>query len=105
MSARLAVLEEWARFVAEEPEDDAMRERQQHVARAVLILVPQVKAEWKAEGVAEGARSVLRRVLARRRLVLTAEEEARIDASQDAATLERWIEQALDASRAAEALR
>ncbi len=105
----LAVLQEFARFVAEVPEDDAMRQHQQNVARAVLILAPQVKAEVKAEGKAEGVtdgeRAALRLVLVHRRLALTLEEEARIDACQDAATLERWIEQAMDASSAAEALR
>ena len=51
------------------------------------------------------ARSLLRRVLARRGLVTSAEDEARIDACSDLATLERWIVEAVTASEAGEALR
>ena len=50
-------------------------------------------------------RGALRRVLARRKLTLSAEDEARIDACADLATLERWLDQAVDAPTAAEALK
>jgi len=43
-------------------------------------------------------------VLARRKLPLTAEEEARIDACTNLPTLERWLDQAVEAKSAAEAL-
>jgi hypothetical protein len=59
----------------------------------------------EAEAVAVREQAALRRVLARRRLALTVDEEARIDGCQDAATLERWIEQAVDAASAADAFR
>jgi len=49
-------------------------------------------------------RVALRRVLARRALVLDADQEARIDQCTDLATLERWLDQAVVASSAAEAL-
>jgi hypothetical protein len=52
----------------------------------------------------ETARSALRRVLARRKLHLSAEDDARIEASTVLAELERWIEQAIDAASATEAL-
>jgi hypothetical protein len=67
-----------------------------------------VKAELAAEAAAKGrvaeARSALRRVLARRKLALSAEEEARIDACNSLSTLERWLEQAVEAKSTAEAL-
>jgi hypothetical protein len=58
-----------------------------------------------AEAARKEARSALRRVLSHRKLALSAEEEARIDACGDLEALERWHEQSLDASSAAEALR
>jgi hypothetical protein len=54
---------------------------------------------------AEEARHALRRVLVRRRLAVSPEDEARIDACTDLAELERWHDQAIDAASAAEALR
>jgi hypothetical protein len=51
------------------------------------------------------ARSALRRVLARRKLALAAEDGARIDACTELATLERWHDQAIDAQSADDALR
>ena len=51
------------------------------------------------------ARAALRRVLARRVLALSTEDEARIEACADLATLERWLDQAVVVSSAAEALR
>ncbi len=50
-------------------------------------------------------RSTLRRVLALRKLALSAEEEQRIDACTNLATLRRWHDQAVFAESAAEALR
>jgi flagellar biosynthesis/type III secretory pathway protein FliH len=51
------------------------------------------------------ARSALRRVLARRKLPLTAAQEAQIERCEEAATLERWLDQAITAGTAVEALR
>ena len=53
----------------------------------------------------EEAREGLHRVLAHRKLVASAEDEARIEACEDLATLHRWLDQAIDAPSAAEALR
>ena len=50
------------------------------------------------------ARSALRRVLARRGLPLSAEEEARVEACASVVTLERWLDEAVVAPSAAEAL-
>jgi hypothetical protein len=56
-----------------------------------------------AAGLAE-ARSAVRRVLARRKLALSPEDEARIGTETALATLERWLEQAVDAGSATAAL-
>jgi hypothetical protein len=50
------------------------------------------------------ARSALRRVLARRNLPLSAEHETRIDATDELTQLERWLDQAVTAPSADEAL-
>jgi hypothetical protein len=56
------------------------------------------------EGRTLEARKALRRVLARRQLAMSAEQEARIDACADLATLERWLDQAVTAASADESL-
>lgn len=48
---------------------------------------------------------MLRRVLARRALATSAEDEARIEACEELETLERWHDQAITATTATEALR
>jgi hypothetical protein len=58
----------------------------------------------KAGALREG-RKALRRVLAWKKLALTAEQEALIEACTDLALLERWQEQALPAATVADALR
>jgi hypothetical protein len=50
-------------------------------------------------------RSTLRRVLALRKLELSAEQEQQIAACADLETLRRWLDQAIFAESAAEALR
>jgi hypothetical protein len=64
------------------------------------MMLPEVNAEIRVAD----ARSALRRVLARRKLALSAADEARINACTDLPTLERWHEQAVEAQSAAEAL-
>ncbi len=68
-----------------------------------------VKGEGRDEGREEGrlvqARAALRRVLARRKLALSAEEDARIDGCASLEDLERWHDAAVDAASAADALR
>jgi hypothetical protein len=59
----------------------------------------------RQEGLRAGERSALRRVLALRKLVPSAEEEQQIDACSDLATLRRWHDQAVVAANATEALR
>lgn len=113
----IAVHEELLRFVLTKSEDPDIKARQKLIARVYLEMSPEAKAEVKAEMKAdmtneareEGrvleAQSVLRRVLAHRKLALGAEADARIDACTDLTTLERWHDQAVDAPSAAEALK
>jgi hypothetical protein len=58
----------------------------------------------KDEGWLGAERSALRRILARRKLSVSPEIEARIDACTDRTTLERWIDAAVDAPSAAAAV-
>ena len=59
----------------------------------------------KAEARLVGARAALRRVLARRKLALSADDDARIERCASLADLERWHDAAVDAGSAADALR
>ena len=99
--------EEMLRYVPR-TDDPEIRARQKHVARVLLDMDPELRAEVgnKAheEGRMVGARAALRRVLARRELSLSPEDEARIEACANLATLERWLDQAIVASSAADAL-
>jgi Uma2 family endonuclease len=63
-----------------------------------------VRSEGLEQGRLAEARSALRRVLARRNLPLSAEHEARIDATEELTQLERWHDQAVTAPSADEAL-
>jgi hypothetical protein len=80
-------------------------EQRARTAEWALETSPETREKVLREGRLEEARSSLRRVLARRRLLLTAEDGARIDACTELATLERWVEQAVDAASTADALR
>jgi hypothetical protein len=62
------------------------------------------RRQGRRKGQLELARSDLRRVLAVRKLALSAEGERRIDACSDLDTLGRWHDQAVLAASADEAL-
>jgi len=119
-----AVHEELLRFVLTKSEDPEVQARQKLVAKVYVDMTPEVKAEVTAEAVAaavaetkkaaskaaekahlERARSAVRRVLDHRKLTLSAEDEARLGACTDLGMLDRWLEQAVDAPSAADALR
>lgn len=101
------------RVETDEPE---VVERQRHLVKLLLAKDPELKqqitdqlqaAERKAvrkKGRISEARSILRRVLARRGLELSADDEARIDACTTLAMLEHWIDEAIVASSTAEVL-
>jgi hypothetical protein len=59
----------------------------------------------RLEGQLTEARKALRCVLAGRQLTLSQNDDARIDACPDLATLERWLDQAITARSGAEAMR
>jgi Putative restriction endonuclease len=67
-----------------------------------------LKSKNRDEGRDEGklieARTAVRRVLAKRKLVLSTADESRIDDCANLETLERWLENAIDAPSAAHAL-
>lgn len=56
------------------------------------------------KGIEKGVRASLRQVLAARRIVLTPEQEQRIESCSDLPTLERWLGSAVVALSASEAL-
>ena len=72
-----------------------------------IIIVDLVKSgedRGYERGRLDAARATLRRVLALRKLGLNADGEARIDACTELATLQRWLDQAVLAASADEAL-
>jgi hypothetical protein len=115
--------EEMLRYVPR-TDDPEIRARQKHVARVLLDMDPELREEVSGQALEEGrkqglkkglkkgvdkgrlieARTALRRVLALRKLPLSVEDGARIEACTDIATLERWHDQAVVASSVADAL-
>ncbi len=63
-----------------------------------------VRVTERVAGRLAEARSALRRVLARRKLALSPDDDARIESATDLADLERWLDQAVDAPTAQAAL-
>jgi hypothetical protein len=95
----------WRFGKVDDPEIEA---RRQHILRVLLDASPETKQELIEQGIAAGqlsqARAALRRVLVRRRLASSKDDDARIDACTDVATLERWHEQAFAATTVRDAL-
>jgi hypothetical protein len=89
-----------------EPDSPEMRERQRWLAKVLLKKDPELQQEIRSEALSDGrlleARSALRRVLARRGLIVRPEDDARVDACTDLAMLERWHDEAVVAKTAAE---
>jgi Trp operon repressor len=111
----MAFHEELFRFLMTKSEDPDVKARQALFRKLYVDMSPEVQAEVQAKVQAEvqaatakaraaEARSALRRVLARRKLALSADEEMRIDVCADLPTLERWHDQAVEAQSTAEAL-
>jgi hypothetical protein len=73
-------------------------------AEVIAEVTDEILEDGRQEGLVTEARSMLRRVLSRRKLALSAEDEARIDACADLPTLERWFDRAIEANTASEAL-
>jgi hypothetical protein len=98
-------------------DDPRIEARRQLILRALLKtspetrqeLIDQGRQEGREKGLEEGrlteARAVLRRVFAGRKLALSKTANARIDACVDLATLERWLDQAITARSASQAMK
>lgn len=87
------------------PDENPVYEaRRRKILEAMLDNTPDIRQRIVEEGRLTEARAMVRRVLARRGLALAPEDEARIDTCNDAATLERWHDQAVTAGSTAEAL-
>jgi len=107
-----AAHEDLRSYVFPKTDDPVIRARQRMIAEWAVESSPEMRDKLVGEGRTEGriegrieeARSSLRQVLALRRLALSAEEEARIDACGDLDTLRRWHDQAVVVASAAEAL-
>lgn len=98
-----SIREELLRYVAVTDDPDILS-RQEHMARVFLDLYPKVREEVQTDARIAEVRAILRRTFARRNLPLTPEDEAKIDACSDLATLERWHDEAVVAASAADAL-
>jgi hypothetical protein len=95
----------WRFGKTDDPEIEA---RQQHILDLLLEASPKTQQQLIDKGLLEGrlteARSALRRVLARRQLMPSKDDDARIEACTDLATLERWLDRAVTAVSASDAL-
>lgn len=77
-------------------------ERQEGKAEGRLEGRLEGRQEGRSEGIAEGKRETLLRLLVRRGIALAEEDQARVAACTDTATLDRWFDRALEATTAAE---
>jgi hypothetical protein len=90
-------------------EDPVIEARRQRILDFLLETSPQKKQQLQQEGQQEGrltaTRASLRRVLAGRQLTPSKDDDARIDACTDLATLERWLDRAINATSISDVLK
>jgi hypothetical protein len=103
----------WRFGKVEDPEIEARRQR---ILEVLLEASPQTQQKLIEEGIEKGrlegrlegrlteARAALRRVLARRQLTPSQDDDARIEACTDPAILERWHDRAVTAVSVSDAL-
>src|SRR3954468_16522271 len=96
--------------------DPEIIDRRRHIVRALLSNDPEMRRELtesllqedrqeaRQEGRLTEARAALRRVLALRQLAPSKDDDARIEACAELATLERWLDQAVTAATISDAL-
>jgi hypothetical protein len=92
------------------PVDDPEIEAQRHYILQILLeqdpkMKQQGQQEGRLEGLLTGTRDSLRRVLAGRQLTPSKDDDARIEACTDLATLERWLDRAITAASVSDVLR
>lgn len=97
------------RLLAEPVDDPEIQARKEHILRVLLECDPEVKQRLVDEVILPARlttmRTALRLVLACRQLVLSQDDEARIEACTELDTLHRWHRQAVTAPTVADALR
>jgi len=91
----------WRFGKSEDPEVEA---RRQHILDVLLEASPQTQQQLRLEGRLAATRASLRRVLSRRQLAPSQDDDARIEACTDLATLERWHDRAVTAASVSDAL-
>jgi hypothetical protein len=99
----------WRFGPVEDPEIEA---RRQHILKVLLEQDPKMQQQLIDKGLLEGrlegrlaaTRASLHRVLARRQLTPSKDDDARIEACSDLATLERWLDRAVTAVSVSDAL-
>jgi hypothetical protein len=88
--------------------DPEIEARRQHILEVLMKVDPQMQQRLIDKSLLEGrlteARAALRRVLARRQLTLGQDDDARIEACTDLATLEGWLDRAVTAASVSDAL-
>jgi hypothetical protein len=89
-------------------DDPEIESRRQHILRVLLEASPETQQQLIDKGSAEGrltaTRASLRRVFVHRQLTPSKDEEARIEACTDLATMERWQDRAFTAVSVSDAL-
>jgi hypothetical protein len=99
----------WRFGKVEDPEIEARRQR---ILDFLLEASPKTQQQLIDKGIEEGietgrlseARAALRRVLVRRQLTPSKDDDARIEACTDLTTLERWLDRAITAASASDVL-
>ena len=91
--------------VAELQAYEKARDEIRQVLEIAAVRFSEGLAEGEIKGEIKGKRSALLRLFARAGIALTEDERARIEASTDAATLNRWINDVFGAKTAADVIR
>jgi hypothetical protein len=91
----------WRFGKVEDPEIEA---RRQHILEVLLEASPKTQQQFIEKGRLTATRASLRRVLERRQLTPSEDEDARIEACTDIATLERWHDRAVTSASVSDVL-
>ena len=91
----------WRFGKVDDPEIEA---RRQHILEVLLEASPQTQQRLQLEGELTATRACLRRVLARQLLTPSKDEDERIEACTDLATLDRWLDRAVTAVTVSDAV-